>query len=41
MKKIYESPVAEKIEFRYADQVVASNDTGYRPIWPGVPTCSQ
>ena len=24
MKKIYESPVAEKIEFRYADQVVAS-----------------
>ena len=26
MKKIYESPVAEKIEFNYADQVVASNE---------------
>lgn len=25
MKKNYEAPVAEKIEFRYADQVVASN----------------
>lgn len=24
MKKTYESPVAEKIEFRYEDQVVAS-----------------
>ena len=25
MKKIYETPIAEKIEFNYADQVVASN----------------
>lgn len=25
MKKTYETPMAEKIEFRYEDQVVASN----------------
>lgn len=29
MKKMYESPVAEKIEFHYADQVVASGKVEY------------
>lgn len=28
MKKVYETPVAEKIEFCYRDQVVASGGTG-------------
>ncbi len=34
MKKTYETPVAEKIEFRYNDQVVASG-TSCTQIWYG------
>ncbi len=34
MKKTYETPVAEKIEFQYEEQVVASN--GCNDVWVNV-----
>ncbi len=34
MKKNYETPVAEKIEFQYEEQVVASN--GCHDVWVNV-----
>lgn len=33
MKKTYETPVAEKIEFCYEDQIVASGGTGCQEYW--------
>lgn len=34
MKKVYSTPVAEKIEFRYSEQVAASG-TSCTQIWTG------
>ena len=33
MKKTYETPVAEKIEFCYEEQIVASGTSGCKPLW--------
>lgn len=33
MKKSYETPIAEKIEFCYQDQIVASGNQGCISIW--------
>lgn len=35
MKKTYSTPVAEKIEFRYSDQVVAASGTTCTQTWFG------
>ena len=32
MKKMYESPKAEKVEFQYEDVVVASNCSGHQTV---------
>lgn len=39
MKKAYSTPVAEKIEFRYNDQIAASSDNP-TPTIPSL-TCTQ
>lgn len=39
MKKTYETPVAEKVEFRYSDQVVASGGCVSRWIYYGEFAC--
>ena len=36
MKKSYETPVAEKIEFNYMEQVVASGHTSCLQVWINV-----
>ena len=33
MKKTYETPVAEKIEFCYEEQIVASGTSGCEMMW--------
>ena len=33
MKKSYETPIAEKIEFCYQDQIVASGNQGCISVW--------
>ena len=33
MKKSYETPIAEKIEFCYQDQIVASGNQGCINVW--------
>lgn len=33
MKKSYETPIAEKIEFCYQDQIVASGNQGCISMW--------
>lgn len=43
MKKVYESPAVEKMEFNYKETVVASNQCGTpvyaQDIGPGTDTC--
>lgn len=35
MKKTYATPVAEKIEFRYSDQIAASGGLTCTQVWLG------
>lgn len=42
MKKTYETPAAEKIEFQYEDQMLASSVENCRDVWVniGVNSCT-